>query len=155
MKKKIMGISIMLLLTVTALPFSSSAESEWDVVSDVELDVSIFGAGLLTGIRQVGFSMYNSGGNAVDETIKDIRWTFTVKSIDDENIDLSYAAEIESMAYNQGCTFFTNEATGSGPVELTLTATSSNAGEVNKTIKGFQIGPITISQNFLLSELLQ
>lgn len=121
----------------------------------VHLDVSIFGASLLTGIRQLGFAVHNTGGNPHDKTIEDIMVTFTVKSLDDENIDFSYSKEIDSMAYNEGNQFLTNAINGFGPVKLSLMASSSNAGEVSKTIKGYQIGSITLSQNFLLSELIQ
>ena len=107
------------------------------------------------GIRQVGFSLRNSGGNPIDETIEDITLTFTVQSITENHIDFSYSKAITSLAYNQGYQFLTNAISGYGPVELTLTASSTNTEEISKTIKGYQLGPVTLSQSFLLSELFQ
>ena len=45
----------------------------------------------------------------------------------------------------------TNKAKGFGPVTLTMTATSSNAGEATATSQGFQLGPYTISKTYLMA----
>ena len=149
------GIGIMMLLITISLCATISAQKQSPESPDVEMDVSVFGASVITGIRQVGFSIHHSGGNPNDEIIHDISIMFTIQSISDENIDFSYSKEIESMAYNQGFQFLTNAITGSGAVELTVTASSSNAGETSQTIHGFQIGSITLAQPFFLSELMQ
>lgn len=155
MKKKIVTTGIIMLLITTLVSLPLSADEEPMVSNGVEMEVSVFGASVLTGVRQIGFSLRNSGGNPNAETIEDITFTFTVQSITDDEINFSYSDDIASMAYNEGSQFLTNAISGYGPVELTLTASSSNTEAVSKSIKGYQIGPITLSQSFLLSELLR
>jgi len=149
------GFCIIMLMMTTITALSVQTDAEQTVSTNAEMQVTLFGASFITGIRQVGFSLRNAGGNPNDETIHDISWTFTVKSIADDSIDFSYLDEVESMAYNEESQFLTNAISGSGPVTLSISASSSNPEEVSKTIKGYQIGPITLSQNFFLSELIQ
>ena len=55
------------------------------------------------------------------------------------------------MEVNQVYSISTNKAKGFGPVTLTMTATSYNAGEATATSQGFQFGPYTISKTYLMA----
>ena len=145
MKKKIIGIFIFMMVITTAFFFPVTADEDMNLIDESELHVGVFGASMLSGLRRAGFVIANYG----DEIINDIQWTFTIESILDDSIDLTYSDEIESMAYNEGYQFTTPEANGVGLVELTIAASSSNAGEVTETVTGFQIGPYTLYKTVL------
>jgi len=145
MKKKIVGIFICTLLItipVCALPISTNLEPE--------LRVGVFGASILA-LRQAGGIIWNDGA----DTMRDVQYTFTIKGVNDDsvNIKISGDAGDGDIEVNQVYTISTKEARGYGPVTITMTATSSNAGEVTATSKGFQIGPYTISKTYLMAWL--
>jgi predicted RNA-binding protein with TRAM domain len=152
MKKKIIGIFICMLLIATMLPIVTMAGSESDpeITADLEskLRAGVFGASMLA-LREAGGIIWNDGL----DTILDVQYTFTVKGGHDNSIDITisgYAGDGD-MEVNQVYTISTNEAKGYGPVTLTMTATSSNAGEATATSQGFQIGPYTISKTYLMA----
>lgn len=151
MNRKLVVFCCLLLLTMSlVLPGCANEASE--VSADAEIHARVFGASVLSGLKSVGFIIINSAGsNGNDAVIEDISYTFTVKSIEDESINVSYTGEIESLEYNEGKQFSTNEISGNGLVELSITVISTNAGEVTDTLKGYQIGPITLSRPLLFA----
>jgi hypothetical protein len=66
-------------------------------------------------------------------------------------ITISDDAGDGDIEVNQVYTISTKGAKGYGPVTITMTVTSSNAGEVTSTAQGFQIGPYTISKTYLMA----
>ena len=143
MKKKIVGIfACMLLITISVCTLSVSAGSE------SELRVGVFGASMLA-LRQAGGIIWNDGFN----TIQDVQYTFTITGGYDDSIDITISGDAGDgdMEVNQVYSISTNEARGYGPVTITMTATSSNAGEATAISQGFQIGPYTISKTYLMA----
>jgi hypothetical protein len=143
MKNKICGIFVFaLLITISVCALSVSANQESD------LKVGVFGASMF-GLRQAGGIIWNDG----DETIKDVQYTFTVKGGSDDSINIkeSGVAIDGNIEVNQAYSISTSEARGFGPVTLTMTVTSSNAGEVTASSKGFQIGSYTISKTYFMA----
>ena len=115
--------------------------------SGPELQVGVFGSSLLTGLRRAGSFVFNSG----DENILDITFTFTVIGGFDEAINLVIPNERDILEPNSSYLLTTNSVNGFGPIELSIHATSSNAGSIEETIKGFQLGSFTICQPYTLS----
>lgn len=150
MKRKLIVFGCLLLLTISlVLPGCANEASE--VYADAEIHARVFGASVLSGLKSVGFVIINTGSNGNDVVIENISYMFTVKSIEDDGIDVLYTGEIESLEYNEGHQFSTNGINGNGLVELSITVTSSNAGEVTDTLKGYQIGPFTLSRPLLFA----
>ncbi len=142
MKKKIIGIFVCtLLITISVCTLSASADPEY------ELRVGVFGASMMSGLRHVGGIIYNDGL----DTIQDVQYTFTITGGSDDSIDITISDDVGNIENNQGYMISTNEARGYGPVTITMTATSSNAGEATATSQGFQIGPYTISKTYLMA----
>ena len=142
MKKKICGIFVCtLLITISVCTLSASADPE------SELRVGVFGASMMSGLRRVGGIIYNDGL----DTIQDVQYTFTITGGSDDSIDITISDDVGNIENNQAYMISTNEAQGYGPVTITMTATSSNAGEATATSQGFQIGPYTISKTYLMA----
>jgi putative cell wall-binding protein len=142
MKKKIIGIFVcMLLITISVCTLSASADSE------SELRVGVFGASMMSGLRRVGGVIYNDGLDA----IQDVQCTFTITGGSDDSIDITISDDVGNIENNQAYMISTKGAQGYGPVTITMTATSSNAGEATATSQGFQIGPYTISKTYLMA----
>ena len=140
MKKKIIGIFIcMLLITISVCTLSASADPE------SELRVGVFGASMMSGLKRVGGVIYNDGL----DTIQDVQYTFTITGGSDDSIDITISDDVGNIENNQGYMISTKGAQGYGPVTITMTVTSSNAGEATATSQGFQIGPYTISKTYL------
>jgi len=112
-----------------------------------ELQIGIFGASLAGGLRKTGFMIYNNG----DEPILNIQYVFSIKSSANNEINYSYSKEIEPLKFNSAYQFVTNEVHGFGMVTLSLSVSSSNAGDKDLSISAFQIGPYTISRPWILS----
>jgi len=143
MKNKICGIFVCtLLITISFCTLSVSANQE------SELRVGVFGASMLA-LRQAGGILWNDG----DDTIQDVQYTFTIKggSGDSINVKISGVAGDGDIEVNQVYSISTREARGFGPVTLTMTVTSSNAGEATASSQGFQIGPYTISKTYFMA----
>lgn len=98
-------------------------------------------------MRRAGFVIHNSG----DQSSADIQWVFSIKSIFSDEIDYSFSDARESLRRNSAIQFLTNEVHGFGLVTLSLSVSSSNAGDKTLSIKGFQIGPYTISRPWILA----
>ena len=141
MKKKIVGMFVCTLMIIPVCTLSVSADSE------SELRVGIFGASMLSGLRRVGGIIYNDGL----DTIQDVQYTFTITGGSDDSIDITISDDVGNIENNQAYMISTKGAQGYGPVTITMTATSSNAGEVTATSQGFQIGPYTISKTYLMA----
>ena len=142
MKRKIVGIFVcILLVTIPVITLSVSADPE------PELKVGVFGGSLLTGLRQVGGVIFNNG----DDVAYDIHYTFAITGGLDDSINIVIPGQKEELESNEAIVQLTNRAYGFGSVKITLTATSSNAGEATETIKGFQMGPYTISKSYVLA----
>ena len=141
MKKKIIGIFVCTLMIIPVCTLSASADPE------SELRVGIFGASMMSGLRRVGGIIYNDGL----DTIQNVQYTFTITGGSDDSIDITISDDVGNIENNQGYMISTNEARGYGPVTITMTATSSNAGEATATSQGFQIGPYTISKTYLMA----
>jgi hypothetical protein len=152
MKKKIIGIFVCTLLITTILPIVPMAGSESDpeitAYSESKLRVGVFGASIMA-LRQAGGIIWNDGL----DTIQDVQYTFTLRGgySNSINITISGDAGDGDMEVNQVYSIFTNKAKGYGPVTLTMTATSSNAGEATATSQGFQISSYTIGKTYLMA----
>ena len=141
MKKKIIGIFVCTLMIIPVCTLSASADPE------SELRVGIFGASMMSGLRRVGGIIYNDGL----DTIQNVQYTFTITGGSDDSIDITISDDVGNIENNQGYMISTKGAQGYGPVTITMTATSSNAGEATATSQGFQIGPYTISKTYLMA----
>ena len=114
-------------------------------IEDPVLHVGVFGASMLGGLRSTGFILANYG----DESINDIQWVFSIKSVSNDKINVTYSGEFGSLDYNQGYQYTTSYVKGFGFVKVSITATSSNADESTETMKGFQIGPYTLGRSLI------
>jgi len=146
MKKTILSI-IVLATLVFPTSFLAIAYEENKLIEGPELQVGIFGASLAGGLRKTGFIIYNKG----DEPILNIQYIFSIKGGANNEIDYSYSKEIEPLKFNSAYQFLTNEVYGFGMVTLSLSVSSSNAGDKTLSIFAFQIGPYTISRPWILS----
>ena len=145
MKKTIL---IIVILTTLVIPtsFSAIAFEEHKSLYGPELEIGIFGASIV-GLRRVGFVIHNGG----DQSASDIQWVFTIYSIRGDEIDYRFSDTRATLRRNSAYQWATNEVNGFGLVRLSLTVTSLNAGEKTVSSMGLQIGPITISQPWILA----
>jgi hypothetical protein len=116
-------------------------------IADPDMKVGVFGASILGGFQRVGGLIYNTG----EDLIYEISYTFTRTGGKDDSISVSLSETLDSLSSNEAYQMSTNEAYGYGPVTITMTVTSSNAGEKTVSLKGFQLGPFTISQPWMLA----
>ena len=140
MKKRLYILLLILVFSILSLYLPSC-------IAEPELKADIFGASMLIGLQRVGCIIYNSG----TEPIVDISYTFSIIGKNNPSIDYTQTQTIESLSNTQSYTMSTNEINGYGPVTIQITATSSNAGEITETRTGFQIGPYTLCQPYLIS----
>ena len=146
MNKKIIGILFLMLLITSAFSVSIMAGGE-ESPNEPVLQVGVFGASLI-GLRQSGFIINNNG----EEPIDDIHYTFLIKSISNNNINFSYSDSIDLLNVNSVyVNTFRNQDSGFGLVTISISVSSSNAGEATKTTYGFQIGRFIISKTYLLA----
>ena len=138
--RKIIVLSIVFIF-FTMLSFSSIADS------GPELEVGVFGASLLTGLERAGYIIYNNG----DETIFNITYTFRVEGGFDNSINKIISGHQEMLNSNSAILEPLHTINGFGLVTLSIEASSSNAGSVEETMKGFQLGPYTITQTYLFA----
>ena len=120
-------------------------------ISANELDdfhVGVFGASLLTGLRQTGGVINN---NNYDESVYDISFKFSIVGLFDKSIDYVYSDFLNELEPNQAYLFSTRSINGFGPVIISLNASTSNAGFAEESIMGLQIGSITISKTYMLA----
>jgi hypothetical protein len=144
MKKIIILMFVSIIVFFSSFNYASAYVDEKTDDASV-LHVGLFGASILGGLRNAGFILANYG----NESIMDIQWIFSIKSVSNNDIDISYTGEIESLKYNQGYQYTIHQIYGFGFVELTITATSSNTSEVNEIMNGFQIGPYTLGRSLI------
>ena len=140
MKKNIIFQIIIIGLIFCLLSIAIPAKNEKPI------RVGVFGGSLLSGPRYVGCFVFNSGSDPV----YDIDVEFSVKGGTDNSIDFYHTDSIEELVYNAGYQYTLRGIKGFGPVTLTITAII-NEEEIEETIQGFQIGPVTISKTFLLA----
>ena len=134
MKKKIVVILASMLLFIPVLSMSVVADPS------AKLDIQIFGGlPLLFGIRNVGGAIVNTGGDIAHN----VSINFTVTGGSNGLIDYSYSDYWGDIPPNGSVAIATDAVQGFGLVTLTLSASSSNAGNVTETKKGFQIGYFT------------
>jgi len=146
MKKTILIIfAFMTLLIITS--YTIIASEEKISIYGPELQIGIFGASIAGGLKRTGFVIYNNG----NESIIDINWIYSIKSITNDNINYSYFNELELLENNSAYLFSTPDVNGFGLVTLSLNVSSSNAGNKTISIKGFQIGQYTISRPWILA----
>ena len=143
MKEKCIGIFVcMLLIAMTVCTLSVTADQEH------ELTVGLYGGSIMTGLRSAGGVIFNDNE---DYVVYDIHYTLSISGGFDNSIDITIPGNKEELLPNWAILQSINDAYGFGPVTMSITVTSSNAGEVTETIKGFQIGPYTISQPYVLA----
>jgi len=140
MKKRIHQLTILLLVSSLFISFPS-------IIADPELHTDIFGASMPTGLRRVGCIIYNSG----TDQIQDVFLTFTISGTQDTTIDYKFTETIESIDHKTSYLLSTNGVEGYGKIIISITAISSNAGEITVTRAGFQIGPYTFCQPYLMA----
>lgn len=146
MKKKIIGFLICLILISLNLSTLLIASENCEHHTD-QLQVGVFGASLLTGLRRVGFVLVHDG----EQTIHDITWSFTVNGISDERINIEYNDQIETFEPNESVIFSTNELVGRGFIEVSATASSSQGDFDTERINMFQLGPFTMGSPMILA----
>ena len=144
--KKIIVLIIILAMLVIPPSFSAIAIQENKSIVGPELHVGVFGASILMP-RRAGFIISNNG----NATILDIHWTFSIKSVSNDEINISYAGEFESLGVYDGYMYTIPNVNGFGFVTLSIISTSLNAGEATETIYGFQIGRFILSKTYLLA----
>ena len=140
--RKIIVFSVVVLF-FNIISYSSIADS------GPELEVGVFGASLLTGLKQAGFVIFNNG----DDVILDITYTFKVEGGFDSSINKIISGHEEKLNSNSALLQPIQTINGFGLVTLSIEASSSNAGSSEETMKGFQIGPYTITQTYVLAWL--
>ena len=140
--RKIIVFSVVVLL-FNIISYSSIADS------GPELEVGVFGASLLTGLKRAGFVIFNNG----DDVILDITYTFKVEGGFDNSINKIISGHEEKLNSNSALLQPIQTINGFGLVTLSIEASSSNAGSSEETMKGFQIGPYTITQTYVLAWL--
>ena len=128
------------LLHLCLIPASADPEPK--------LNVGVFGASLMTGLRQAGFVISNDNEDVI---ATDIHYTFTVTGGFGDSIDYTLEGQKDELRGNQAFLFSTRSIRGFGPVTLTLTTVSSNVQEGTATSKGFQLGPYTLSIPYVLA----
>ena len=112
-----------------------------------DLQVGVFGGSILNGFRRVGGVIYNNG----DESVYDIAYTLSIKGGYDNSIDIIKSGNYGELIPTQSLITLTNEVHGFGLVTISVSATSTNAGSSEDSIIGFQIGPYTISQPYVIA----
>ena len=144
MKCKIHALLVSMLLIgllhVCLIPASADPEPE--------LNVGVFGASLLTGLRQAGFVISNDNEDVI---ATDIHYTFTVTGGFGDSIEYTLEGQKDELRGNQALLFSTPTISGFGPVTLTITTVSSNVQDATATNRGFQLGPITLSVPYVLA----
>ena len=134
MKKKIVGILTCMLLIISVFSMTAIADP------GANLENKIFGGfPLIFGIRNVGGAIVNTG----DDIAHNVSFNFTVTGGSNGSIDYNYADYWGDLSSNESLGIVTDAIQGFGLVTLTLAASSSNAGNVTETKKGFQIGYFT------------
>jgi len=126
--------------------FSTPAIAE----SDTEIYIEIIGrlpflfpfTGVLGTIVNVG-----------DSPVYNISYTFSITGGYNDDINATYSDNWSELPSETGLGFF-NGAYGFGLVLITLTASASNANNVTKSTKGFQIGKRTLVSFSLLRYLI-
>ena len=146
MKKIILSI-IVLAALVCPSSFLVIAYQENKSIDGPEIQIGIFGASLAGGLRKTGFIIYNKG----NEPILNIQYVFLIKDNSNDDIIYSYSKEIEPLKFNSAYQFVTKEVHGFGMLTLSLSVSSSNAGEKNLSISAIQIGPYTVSWPWIFS----
>lgn len=146
MKKTILSLIVIAIL-VFPTSFLAIAYEENKFNESPQLQIGIFGASLAGGFRRTGFIIYNKG----DEPIVDIHYIFSIKSIENNEIDYTYSKEIEPLNFNSAYQFLTDKIHGFGMVTLSLSVSSLNTGNKNLSIFAIQIGPYTITRPWILS----
>ena len=147
MLNKIKILTIILIILFISTSYTVTATKEKKSINETVLQVGVFGASLL-GLRQTGFIINNNG----DEPINDIQYSFSVKSISNNNINFSYSGNLDPLKVNSVyLNTFRNQDSSFGLVIISISVTSSNAGEATETTYGFQIGHIIISKTYLLA----
>ena len=134
MKKKIVGILVCMLLVISVFSITAIADP------DANLENKIFGGfPLLFGIKNVGGAIVNTG----DAIAHNVSFNFTVTGGSNDSIDYTYAGYWGDLSPNGSLGIATDAVQGFGLVTLILSASSSNAGNVTETAKGFQLGYFT------------
>ena len=139
MKKKIIGVITCIIIILPCVSINAVGNPGPD------LSIEIYGGNYmfiivgLMGLDIVGGVIVNNG----DSTAKNVSYNFTITGGFLNNIDYSYADYWGDINPNEAVGITTVFVNGFGPVTITLSATSSNADDVSKTVKGFQIGSIT------------
>jgi len=134
MKKKIVGILVCMLLVISVFSITAIADP------GAKLENKIFGGfPLIFGIRNVGGTIVNTG----DAIAHNVSFNFTVIGGSNGSIDYTYADYWGDLSPNGSLGIVTDAVQGFGLVTLSLSASSSNAGNLTETAKGFQLGYFT------------
>ena len=141
MFKKVFSILVGSLLISIIFSFNISA----DEIDDI--NVGVFGASLLTGLRQAGGVIINNK----NETVYNISYTFSVIGINDEFIDYVDYGFKDELGVNSAFLFSTKFVNGFGPVIISLNASLSNGFYIQESTNGFQLGPFTFSKPYVLA----
>jgi len=136
MFNKIKILTIILIILCISTSYIAIATNEKVSTDGPELQVGVFGASFL-GLRKTGFIIYNSG----DELINDIHYTFSIKSVSNNDINISNSDVLDPLKVNSAyVSVFPNLGDSFGLVTLSISVTTSNAGDATETIYGIQIG---------------
>jgi len=132
MKTRLVGIFVCMLLVVPCLSMT--------VVADPELEISIYGG------FPVIFKMGNVGGaivNVGDATTHNVSYNVVITGGFQDSINYAFNGTGYNISPGNALGVSTNAIEGFGPVEITIAVSSSDAGSVNETAQGFQIGGFT------------
>jgi hypothetical protein len=133
-RKSLFGMVVCILILLPA--FSTPAAAE----SDTKLLV-----GIIDGNPSPGGLTFVNGWivNIGDNPAYNVSFTFAITGGYNGDINATFSDTESKMPPKTGWGFF-NNASGFGPVTITLTVSASNADNVTKIVKGFQIGKRTL-----------
>ena len=132
--KSLIGVVVCLLILLPAFSLPATAKS------DTKLYVGITGGmPFLSSHTSVFGDIVNIGDNPA----YNVSFTFSIAGGHHGDINATFSDNLSEMPPRCGWSF-SNNADGFGPVTITLTISSSNAVNITKSVKGFQIGERTL-----------
>jgi len=102
----------------------------------------------MTGLRRAGGVIFNDNDYYI---INNIHYTLAISGGFDDSINITTTDYQEELLPNSAIIHSTYDVYGFGLVTIKITVTSPKVGEVTETMKGFQIGPYTISKPYFLA----
>ena len=127
-KKPLVGMILSILIVLPAVSTASAAES------DTELAIGICGGFIVID----GWVM-----NIGDTPAYNVSYTFSMTGGFHKDINVT-ASDMVSMMPPKSAMGLLSDTYGFGPVTITLSVSASNADNMTKLVKGFQVGKRTL-----------